>query len=81
ADSSAVGAAMLGAVAAGMTPDLASAARGLADGAGAIEPDRALAAAYADAYGRYRRLFDSLQPMFAPAPMRGKGPAESCRSR
>ncbi len=81
ADSSAVGAAMLGAVAAGMATDLASAALGLADGAGAIEPDRALAAAYADAYGRYRRLFDSLQPMFAPAPMRGKGPAETCRSR
>lgn len=65
ADSSAVGAGMLAAVAAGIARDLATAASGLAAGAAAIEPDRENAAAYADAYGRYRRLFDSLQPMFA----------------
>jgi xylulokinase len=64
-DSSAVGAALLAAVAGGSLPDLASAAAGLEGGGEAIEPDRRNAAVYAEAHGRYRRLFAALKPMFA----------------
>jgi xylulokinase len=64
-DSSAVGAALLAAVAGGSLPDLATAAAGLEGGGAAIEPDRRNAAAYAEAHHRYRRLFAALKPMFA----------------
>jgi len=64
-DSSAVGAALLAAVAGGMVPDLATAAAALGGGAAAVEPDPATAAAYREAHDRYRRLFAALKPMFA----------------
>jgi xylulokinase len=64
ADASAVGAALLGGVAAGVLPDLASAA-GLVGAAGfAIEPDAHRNRLYREAHGRYRQLFQSLKPMF-----------------
>ena len=64
ADASAVGAALLGGVAAGILPDLASAA-GLVGAAGfAIEPDAHRNRLYCEAHGRYRQLFQSLKPMF-----------------
>jgi xylulokinase len=64
ADASAVGAAMLGGVAAGLLPDLGAAAA-LVDGAGAaIQPDPERHRLYAEAHARYRRLFQSLKPMF-----------------
>jgi xylulokinase len=59
-----IGAAMLAAVAAGIQPDLSTAV-GLAEGAlDVIEPEPARKEAYDDAYRNYRRLFDSLRPMF-----------------
>lgn len=64
-DSSAIGAALLAAVACGAVPDLATAAAGLEIGSSAIEPDRSAVGAYADAHERYRRLFAALKPMFA----------------
>jgi len=64
ADSSAVGAALLAAVASGRMKDLAAAASTIGAIAETIEPDRANRAAYDDAYARYRRLFDSLKPMY-----------------
>jgi xylulokinase len=64
-DTAPVGAAMLAAVAAGLLPDLATAgALAAAEPARKLEPDRRLAAVYEDAYGRYRRLFDALRPLF-----------------
>ena len=64
ADASAVGAALLGGVAAGVLPDLASAA-GLVGAAGfAIEPDAHRNRLYREAHDRYRQLFQSLKPMF-----------------
>lgn len=64
ADASAVGAAMLGGVAAGLLPDLVVAAA-LVGGAGhAIEPDPRRHRLYEEAHARYRRLFQSLKPMF-----------------
>jgi xylulokinase len=64
ADASAVGAAILGAVAAGILRDLGSAA-GLLSAAGpAIEPDARRNRLYGEVHARYRRLFDSLKPMY-----------------
>ena len=51
-------------MAAGLQPDLLEAARRVATEATVIEPDAARRAAYDDAYGAYRKLFDSLRPMF-----------------
>ncbi|HUL09372.1 MAG TPA: FGGY family carbohydrate kinase [Candidatus Acidoferrum sp.] len=66
-DASPVGAAMLAAVAAGLVADLRSAGK-LAQGAVApFAPQAANRDAYEVAYARYRRLFDSLRPMFASA--------------
>jgi xylulokinase len=64
ADSSAVGAALLAAVASGTMKDLASAASAVGAVAETIEPDKKNRSAYDDAYGRYRRLFQSLKPIF-----------------
>jgi len=64
ADSSAVGAALLAAVARGQGSDLAAAASAIGTIAETIEPDRAIGADYDDAYARYRRLFESLKPMY-----------------
>jgi xylulokinase len=64
ADTSAVGAAILGGVAAGVLPDLATAA-GLMGAAGfTIEPDPRRHRLYCEAHGRYRQLFQALKPMF-----------------
>jgi len=64
-DSSAVGAAILAAVAAGRVRDVAAGAATAGAVADVIEPQAALHDIYDDMYGRYRRLFDSLKPMFA----------------
>jgi xylulokinase len=66
-DTSPIGAALLAAVAAGLQPSLAAAARLVAGESRTIEPDRAQRAAYDAAYGAYRRLFSSLRPMFREA--------------
>ena len=64
-DTSAVGAAILAAVAAGRVRDVAAGAAAAGAVADVIEPQAALRGIYDDMYGRYRRLFDSLKPMFA----------------
>jgi xylulokinase len=63
-DTSPVGAAMLAAVAAGLQPSLLVAAQLVAGEARTIEPDPTNKGAYDDAYGAYRKLFESLRPMF-----------------
>jgi len=63
-DSAPVGAAMLAAVAAGFRPALASCAAELPEGTEPLAPDPAARALYDRAYGSYRKLFDSLRPMF-----------------
>ncbi len=64
-DTSPIGAAMLAAVAAGLQPDLAHAAACVARETLRIEPDEAAGAALDAGYRRYRRLFESLKPMYA----------------
>ena len=64
-DTSPIGAAMLAAVAAGLQPDLAHAAACVARETLRIEPDEAAGAALDTGYRRYRRLFESLKPMYA----------------
>ena len=66
-DTSPVGAAMCAAVAAGLHDDLLDCAASVGTIAETVEPDPARKGAYDDAYGAYRRLFDSLGPMFAGA--------------
>jgi xylulokinase len=68
ADAAAVGAGMLAAVAGGRVADLAAAARLVGAVADTVAPDPANAAAYADSYDRYRRLFAALKPMFQASP-------------
>jgi xylulokinase len=63
-DTSAVGAGLLAAVAAGAYPDVAAAAARVGAVAEVMQPDPARRGAYDDAYGRYRLLFASLKPMF-----------------
>jgi xylulokinase len=63
-DTSPIGAAMLAAVAAGLQPSLQAAARLVAGEASTIEPNPSEKTAYDDAYGAYRKLFESLRPMF-----------------
>ena len=63
-DTSAMGAAICAAVAGGLQPDLKHCARLVGGIAETIEPDGAARAAYDEAYGAYRRLFESLRPMF-----------------
>jgi xylulokinase len=63
-DTAPIGSALLAAVAAGIEPDLLSAARHVGEIADTIEPDRRARPAYDEAYGSYRRLFDCLRPMF-----------------
>ncbi len=62
-----LGAAMVGAVAAGLLPGLAEAAALVGSGGSEVAPDAARHAAYDEAHARYRRLFDSLDPVFAEA--------------
>jgi len=65
-DTSPLGAAALAAVAAGRVPDLATAAARLDTEVREIHPDPDNAAAYDQAWTRYRRLFDALRPMYTP---------------
>jgi xylulokinase len=60
-DSSAVGAAILAAVAAGRVRDVAAGAATAGAVADVIEPQAAPPDIYDDMYGRYRRLFDSAE--------------------
>jgi xylulokinase len=69
-DSSPVGAAMLAAVAADLVDDLGSAAALLREPVTLLSPSPATRGAYEDAYGRYRRLFQSVKPMFERAASR-----------
>ncbi len=62
ADTSAIGAALLAAVAAGKARDLSEAAGQCATVSETLAP--APCPAYDDAHGRYRRLFASLKPMY-----------------
>ncbi len=66
-DSSPLGAGLLAAVAAGAAPTLDSAAARLAPRTSLVEPVAGHGDAYEAAYRRYRRLFDSLKPMFEEA--------------
>ena len=70
AESTALGAAMLAGVGAGIFADLDDAVARLAvlDPA-AYEPNPAVRSAYDDAYGRYRRLFDAVEPGFETTTM------------
>jgi xylulokinase len=63
-DTSPIAAAMLGAVAAGVQPSLAAAARLVAGEIRTVAPDALAQAACEDAYRTYRELFSSLRPMF-----------------
>jgi xylulokinase len=63
-DSAPVGAALLAAVAGGLARNLQEAVGALSDRRTEIVPDPRQAAAYDQAYGRYRRLFQSLRPIF-----------------
>jgi len=67
-NTSPAGAALLAAVAAGVYPHIGAAARQIAQTVACLEPDAARHARYDAAYGRYRRLFESLKPMFGAAP-------------
>ena len=64
-DTSAVGAAMCAAVAGGLHANLTDCARLVGQIAETVAPDPARRAAYDSAHGAYRRLFESLRPMFA----------------
>jgi xylulokinase len=63
-DSSAVGAAILAAVAAGQVRDVAAGAAVAGAVADVIEPQEAMRGVYDEMHGRYRLLFQSLKPMF-----------------
>ena len=68
-EATALGAAMLAGVGAGTFSDLDEAVAGLTILDPAIyEPDGGTTAAYADAYGRYRDLFDAVEPGFGRWP-------------
>ncbi len=66
-DTSPIGAAMLAGVAAGLVENLRTAAELVQELVAPLAPVPANRDAYEDAYGRYRRLFGSLKPMFGPA--------------
>jgi xylulokinase len=66
-DTSPIGAAMLAGVAAGLVENLRAAAELVEEPVAPLAPVPAHRDAYDDAYGRYRRLFGSLKPMFGPA--------------
>ncbi len=76
-DTSPLGAAICAAVAGGLHSDIPSCAARVGGNVETVEPDPAARAAYDDAYGAYRRLFDSLRPMFehaAPGAVPGPAP-------
>jgi xylulokinase len=65
-EATALGAAMLAGVGAGTFDDLDDAVAGLTTlDPSVYEPDTRTTDAYADAYGRYRALFDAIEPEFA----------------
>jgi xylulokinase len=64
-DTSPLGAAMLAGVASGIFAGPAEAASLLGSGGEWCRPDPRARAAYEDSYAAYRRLFDTLEPMFA----------------
>ncbi len=66
-DTSPLGAAICAAVAGGIHSDIPSCAALVGGDVETVEPDAAARPAYDDAYGAYRRLFDSLRPMFERA--------------
>jgi xylulokinase len=67
AEATAVGAAMLAAVGAGLMDGLDEAAAAMVRlAARSFEPDPALRAVYDDAYAAYRDLFDAVEPTFTP---------------
>jgi len=63
-DASAMGAAMLAAVAVGGVRNIAAASELLDLSVGRVEPNPVSSARYDDAYGRYQKLFDALAPMY-----------------
>lgn len=65
-NTSALGAAMLAAVAGGRAESLDAAAARLGEPLEVVSPDRARGEMLEPAYRQYRRLFESLRPMFAP---------------
>ena len=69
-----IGAAMLGALAGGLIPDLASAAQCVGGIAAVVEPDPAVVAPLAEARTRGRTLYEALRPLFAA---HGNDPAGS----
>jgi xylulokinase len=72
-DTSPMGGAVLASVAAGLQPDLLRAAGLVAGEAETVDPDPSLKSSYDDAHAAYRKLFDSLRPMFeAPAGRHGR---------
>jgi xylulokinase len=78
-DSSPMGAAMLAAVAAGRVADLRQAAALIRGTRQTLQPITAHKAVYDEAYGRYRRLFAALKPIYQPVasatpPVRRPGP-------
>ena len=75
-DTSPLGAAVLASVAGGLQPALLEAARRVATEATIIEPDAARRQPYDDAYGTYRKLFESLRPMFDGMVERRARPAQ-----
>jgi xylulokinase len=65
-DTSPMGAGLLASIAAGMQPDLVRAAGLVESEAKIVDPDPARKSTYDDAHGAYRKLFESLRPMFEP---------------
>ena len=63
-DTSPIGAAMLGSVAAGLAPDLGQSALRLNEGLKIVHPNPAQKAAYDAAYEKYHQLFKHLRPLF-----------------
>jgi xylulokinase len=63
-DTSPLGAALLASVAAGIHPGIAAAAAHIAGAASRVDPTARHRAALDGAYARYRRLFESLRPMY-----------------
>jgi xylulokinase len=63
-DTSPLGAAMLAAVAAGLRPNIGSCVGARAGPDETLEPDPSHRAAYDEGYSAYRRLFESLRPMY-----------------
>lgn len=63
-DASAVGAALLAAVASGCSNGLAETAQSIGAVAETVEPQTPLRRCYDEAHARYRRLFQALKPMF-----------------